>query len=398
MKRQEITEVEALQAAFEAFNRISGDLETSYRELQADVQRLERQLDDAHRDRAEEARRNAELARRLAALLEALPGGVLMLDGDGVIRDLNATAATLLGEPLQDAPWPQVRDRAFRPGATDGGDLTLQDGRQLSLAQKLLEPGPGRVLLFTDVTEHRKVQEMLARHQRLAALGEMAAALAHQIRTPLSAALLYTSNATRPELELDRRTAMLDKATRCLHDLEQLVGDMLEFARGARPADGQATLAEMLDGVRDSAEAAIRPGQSVRFRVRDGAARVRGSREALSGAILNLVINALQQAGDGARVEVDARVAGMDAEIRVRDNGPGVPATERGRIFDPFFTTRADGTGLGLAVVRSVARAHQGDVLLEDSAGGASFLLRVPAIRVAARTGLPARAAEEVAA
>ncbi|HHQ13825.1 MAG TPA: ATP-binding protein [Chromatiales bacterium] len=106
---------------------------------------------------------------------------------------------------------------------------------------------------------------------------------------------------------------------------------------------------------------------------------ITGNREALSGAILNLISNALQHSGPDARVCVDVRIAHNRFELRVRDNGPGVAAEYRDRIFEPFFTSRPDGTGLGLAVVRSVARAHGGDVTLEKPDGtGACFLLSLP--------------------
>lgn len=375
-------ELSSLAAAFAAFNQVSGCLQDSYADLQKQVQRLEAQLDAANRRNATEARRNAELASRLAALLEALPGGVIMLDGDGMVRELNATATDFLGAPLQDTAWSEVRQRAFEGADGDEGDVTLRDGRTLSLAQRLLEPGPSRVLLFTDVTEHRKVQQLLSRHRRLAAMGEMAAALAHQIRTPLSAALLYVDNAARPDLAPEKRQEMLSKSTRCLHDLEQLIADMLQFARGAHTAETAVEISDMLEGVRNALEGIAGEHQQLTFTGSHAGIRLTGNREALTGAILNLATNALQHGGNNARVTIDLRRNGTDLEIRVKDDGPGVPAANRARIFDPFFTSRPDGTGLGLAVVRSVARAHGGDATLEENQlPGACFLLRLPVSR-----------------
>ena len=372
-------ELPELAAAFAAFNRASGQLQDSYTELQGQVERLEAQLDEANRRNADETRRNAELASRLAALLEALPGGVVMLDSDGVIRELNATATDFLGHPLQDVAWSEVRGRAFHKQASTEGDLVLHDGRTLNLAQKLMKPGPGRVLLFTDVSEHRKVQELLARHRRLAAMGEMAAALAHQIRTPLSAALLYTDNARRDGLAEPKRSELLDKASRCLHDIEQLIADMLQFARGASIAESQVRVDTLLCGVQTAAAGLVGPGQSFEIQTEACDACVTGNREALTGAILNLISNAFQHSGPDAQVRVDVRVSRRRLELRVRDNGPGVAPEHQDRIFDPFFTSRPDGTGLGLAVVRSVARAHGGDVTLEKLSGpGACFLLSLP--------------------
>ncbi|MDH5256246.1 MAG: ATP-binding protein [Gammaproteobacteria bacterium] len=225
----------------------------------------------------------------------------------------------------------------------------------------------------------RQLDAVLTRHQRLAALGEMAATLAHQIRTPLSAALLYASNAANPGLEQARRDELLGRAIGCLNNLEQLISDMLGFARGAAASDAPVALTDITLAVTNATPALLRDGQRLTIATPPAAAVVCGSREALVGAVLNLVTNALQAAGPNATVDVESRLDGQMAEIRVTDNGPGVPADLRQRIFEPFFTSRPDGTGLGLAVVRSVVEAHGGDVRLDSSDGtGARFVLRLP--------------------
>jgi two-component system sensor histidine kinase FlrB len=224
----------------------------------------------------------------------------------------------------------------------------------------------------------RQLDAVLTRHQRLVALGEMAATLAHQIRTPLSSALLYASNAANAGLAPDRRDELLGRAIGCLHNLEQLVSDMLGFARGAAASNAPVALADIAMAVTNSTPALVREGQRLNVAT-PPAAVVCGSREALVGAVLNLVTNALQAAGPNATVDVESRLDGQMAEIRVTDNGPGVPTALRQRIFEPFFTSRPDGTGLGLAVVRSVAEAHGGDIRLDSSDGtGARFVLRLP--------------------
>lgn len=228
----------------------------------------------------------------------------------------------------------------------------------------------------------RQLDAVLARHQRLAALGEMAATLAHQIRTPLSAALLYASNAMNTALPAARRDELLGRTISCLGNLEQLVGDMLGFARGASASDAPVGLAELFGAVANAATALVRPGQQLACSPPPDAV-VCGNRAALVGAILNLVSNALQAAGPDATVQVEGTIDGGSAEIRVTDNGPGVPAALCQRIFEPFFTSRPDGTGLGLAVVRSVAEAHGGEIRVEAAGGpadrpGARFTLRLP--------------------
>ena len=212
----------------------------------------------------------------------------------------------------------------------------------------------------------------------------MAATLAHQIRTPLSAALLYASNAANPGLVPVRRDDLLGRAIGCLNDLEQLVSDMLGFARGATASNAPVALADIALAVTNAAHALLRPGQQLQVTTPPANAVVCGNRAALVGAVLNLVTNALQASGQSASVRLETLIDGSVAEVRVTDNGPGVPTALRQRIFEPFFTTRPQGTGLGLAVVRSVAEAHGGEVRVESQDGssrddrGARFILRLP--------------------
>ncbi len=230
----------------------------------------------------------------------------------------------------------------------------------------------------------RQLDTVLSRHQRLAALGEMAATLAHQIRTPLSSALLYAANAANQGLAPQRRDELLGRAIGCLNDLEKLVSDMLGFARGATASNAPVALTDITLAVNNAAHALLRPGQQLEVTEPPQNAVICGSREALVGAVLNLVSNALQAAGASAAVRLETLITGAAAEIRVTDNGPGVAQALRQRIFEPFFTTRPEGTGLGLAVVRSVAEAHGGEIRVEntDHGGrerrGACFILRLP--------------------
>lgn len=243
-------------------------------------------------------------------------------------------------------------------------------------------------------TEQRQLDELARRNLRLAAMGEMAASLAHQIRTPLSAALLYAGNAARGGLEPARREQLLARTIDCLHDLEQLVGDMLQFTReGSRDATALA-LDEVLDAVERSAAALLGPGQQLTVARPRQPVRLAGNREALAGALLNLVANALQAAGELARVRLEARIAGQGLQLRVRDNGPGLDDSLRQRVFEPFFTTRPSGTGLGLAVARSVAGDHDGSLEVESSGpGGTTFLLELPLAGQPPALRLPARPA-----
>jgi two-component system sensor histidine kinase FlrB len=156
---------------------------------------------------------------------------------------------------------------------------------------------------------------------------------------------------------------------------------MLAFARGSGVRLSRCDVGALLEGTAQSLASRLGPRARLTIRTLAPGLAVLGNAEALVGALVNLANNALDAAGDAdARVEIEASAAEGHAVIRVRDNGPGVPAEFRAKVFEPFFTTRSSGTGLGHAVVKSVALAHGGSVRIEDSAAGACFALELPAL------------------
>ncbi len=366
IQQRELTE------AFLAFGELSGSLEKSYRELEGQVQRLTAELASTRRSRA-------TLAGRFERLLEVLPGGVLLLDGQGIVQDCNPAAVALLGEPLMGESWERICARAILPGSVFGGEIVLASGRRASLSQRTLAGEAGRIILISDVTEAHLVRELTARSQRLSALGEMAARLAHQLRTPLSAALLYASRLAGQGHSVEETRSLAGKTTARLRDLERLIGDMLNYAGGGGGARVRTSVSAVLEGVAQILAGRLRQGGRLTLRTSAPALVIEASADALTGAIANLAVNALDLGGPEVTIVVEASepVAGL-ARIRVSDDGPGVPAAIRERIFEPFFTTRPGGTGLGLAVVASVVHAHGGEVRLEDTPCGATFTVELP--------------------
>jgi len=220
------------------------------------------------------------------------------------------------------------------------------------------------------------------RQERLATLGEMAARLAHDVRTPLSAALLYASRLGLDGVSDEDRREIATRIVQRLKHLEGLVADMLAFARGGGGILARCDVSALLESAAQSLASRLDGRARLTIRTLAPGVAVVGNAEALVGAIVNLATNALDAAAGAAAplVEIEASRAAGSAWIRVHDNGPGVPAAQRARIFEPFYTTRPGGTGLGLAVVRAVALAHGGSVAIEDGPGGATFALELPAV------------------
>lgn len=225
------------------------------------------------------------------------------------------------------------------------------------------------------------VQTMLDRQQRLGALGGMAASLAHQIRTPLSAAVLYAAHLAKDELPAGDRARFSGRLLERLQHLERLVNDMLSFARGGQAGDEHFSVTDLCDALHLSVEDQLQSA-GAHWHVCNQAADaiLCGNRDALLGAFGNLVVNALQACTATAVLDLRTRLtdAGL-VEIRLRDNGRGIPEELHERIFEPFFTTRTGGTGLGLAVVKETIRAHQGHISVRTPAdGGTEFIIQIP--------------------
>jgi len=372
-----------LEQAFALFNQMSNQLSESYSLLEARVNELKGQLALVSAQRMQELAEKERLAHRLQSLLDLLPGGVIVIDGQGVVREANPVARALLGQPLVGMLWRQVIARNFAPREDDGHEISMRDGRRLSIATRSLHGEPGQLVFLTDLTETRRLQDQLSRHERLSALGRMVASLAHQIRTPLSAALLYASHLNEQVLPAEQQQRFAGRLKKRLHELENQVRDMLIFARGELPLPDRLSPSALFDALRAAADAHV-GGMSVRWQcdVRDG--ELLCNRDTLVGTVLNLIDNAIQAAGRDARLKIHLYRRDSQLRLCVSDNGPGMSQETLARLGEPFFTTKTTGTGLGLAVVKAVARAHQGQLLLQSRAGrGTCAIVSLPLLDAA---------------
>lgn len=364
---------EQLEDAFNAFNKHSSDLERCYRELQGKVETLTGQLREARSARLAELVRKERLGQRLSQLLETLPGAILVIDGDGIIRDTNSQAIEMLNRPLVGCSWATIVKREVQAGGSQDGNIELRDGRWLSLARRPLPDEPGEVILLADVTESRQMSSLRQRQERLSCIGSMTAEFAHQVRTPLASAVLYAS-----QLESDdaRQQRVAEKICQRLQDLGRMVEDMLHYARGARPSLDLTAVDELFNDVARELEAQLHDKTTLQISTRDLSLQVAANKDALKGALMNLVINA-EQAG-AQNIALGAFEDDDALYITVADDGSGISAETLPRLFEPFFTTRPQGTGLGLAVVAAVAAAHGGDVTVQSTDSGTRFTMRLP--------------------
>ncbi|HRP97945.1 MAG TPA: ATP-binding protein [Rhodocyclaceae bacterium] len=352
-----------LAEAFALFSRASEELSSAYNALQGQV---------------------AQLTERLSVLMGALPAGVVVLDQQRRILQSNRAAESLLGSGIEGHEWAGVAQRLgatetpgeymLAPAAGDGA------GRRVSLSESALESGDERIMLLHDITETHRMRLQAERHERLAAMGEMVAGLAHQLRTPLSAALLYTANLRQAELAPADRSRVADRAIERLRHLERLIRDMLLFARGDSLGRQRFGVCELVAELAHTLEPLARAQRlELTMRCDCGELALLGDRKALGGALTNLIENAIQATGTGGTVTLHVLEADEMVLFRIADTGRGIDARQQERLFEPFFTTRAEGTGLGLAIARGVARGHGGDIAVESAPGkGSTFTMSLP--------------------
>ncbi|RTE66860.1 PAS domain-containing protein [Amphritea opalescens] len=343
------------------------DAQTKLVQLEQENSRLKAQLAQAQQASVEKQAAHDRLSGRLEDLLDLLPAGVVVIDSKGRVAECNSAAEQLLGLPLKHETWVAVIQRSFAPRSDDGHEVSLKSGRRVSLSTSTLVNETGQLLMLTDQTDTRLLQGRLAHYQRLSEMGRMMASLAHQVRTPLSAALLYAGHLMKPELRPEQRIKFAGKVKSRLENLELQVRDMLIFARGETRLDDRISIAQLFRELEDALDMPLLSWDAdcdCINRVPD--LQLQCNKDALLGAIMNLVNNALQAGGKGSELVIEAQLVGDNLGIEVRDNGPGMDAALCRKVLEPFYSTKSHGTGLGLAVAQVVAKAHHGQFLLRS--------------------------------
>ena len=350
--------------------------------------RSERALQESRIDFQELEQLNREI-------LAHISSGLMIVNPAGRIRSFNAAGKIITGYSLEElynrdvrAMFPALevmQGNEFRIVNRAEAHIAHKDGQQriLGYASNTLQRENGELLglliTFQDLTHVKTIEEQLNRADRLAAIGRLAAAMAHEIRNPLAAIsgsiqLLMEGEGVSQE---DRQ--LMGIVVKEADRLSALLTEFLIYARPRRPEPVDCDLSRMLDELVNMA------GNDQRFadvsisRNYLPGIHANVDRDQLSQVVFDLLINAAESfSNERGQIWV-----GMDAEegcLYVEDSGPGVPPEQREKIFEPFFTTKDSGTGLGLATVYAIIEAHGGSIEVGsgDQGGGARFTVRLP--------------------
>jgi PAS domain S-box-containing protein len=341
----------------------------------------------------------------ITSLIDNLSEGLIGLDPDGRVVAWNRAVATQLDLPaagvkgrhlLEAIPAWKQEGVAVPLERLLGGELgeftldavehpaTRQGLRSLNLRGNLVRHGnrpAGAVLLVTDVTEARRLEWAARQNEKLAALGTLAAGLAHELNNPIG---IMSSRIELMLLDADALPAEVQEDLRVLHRHAQrvarIVQGLLSFARRSPGQRGPVDLNQVVEDTLLLVEKQIvRDNLRLVRRLAPVLPPIAGDPHELQQVLMNLLVNARDATGDGGEIVVEtASVHGRPGHVRltVRDTGPGIPPEIRDRIFDPFFTTKPAGTGLGLSISYGIVREHQGTVEVDSGPGrGTAFVL-----------------------
>jgi PAS domain S-box-containing protein len=345
-----------------------------------------------------------------AAVWEHSASGMLAIDAEGAIALINAAARRVLDVPEEalapGSPWEPalahhpalvrlLREALAGRPPLSRAELSLlrPDGAPLTLGFSLTPvPGPsgtlrGVVLLFRDLAPIERSGERVRLQQRLAALGEMAAGLAHELRNPLAGMEVLAGLLERRLAEDSESLELVRELRGQLHRMSETVTASLDFLRPLALRREPFDPVELLEeAVGIALSRAPRPVQIER-RYATVLPKLEADRQLLGVALVNLLVNAceamsaLPEAAPQLGLAIDLGPGlelARELRIAVGDNGGGIPDEIRDRIFDPFFTTKESGTGIGLATVQKIAAAHGGSLSLESSGEGSVFRIHLP--------------------
>lgn len=342
---------------------------------------------------------NSRLARRMyqdtnalaAELIGRLPIGMFLVDGSGVITLVNRAAvnisglskADFMGRTLNDVTagrFPATgtmtgreMDMEFTGGQTahisiTSGPVTSDDGHNL-----------GHVILMEDLGEVGRLKAELTKKERLAALGSLAAGLAHEIRNPLGAIRGLSQHLLNKGPADSRDREALEVMLNSVDRLNATITNFLDYARPAVIRPEPLDLAELIKKMAALAGHDAKARQvDIRLKIPEEPVPIIGDEALLSQAFLNLYLNAIEAAGvndESGRLTVSLKLNDQKAILTFADNGPGFTTEQLSQPFVPYFTTKAEGTGLGLAMAEKTIRAHEGSgITLAQAPGGGALV------------------------
>jgi len=397
-----------LQQPFKDFDLATARLQKAFADLEGKFENINRELDCKNTELQETLAEKEKISSYLQNILESLTTGVIVTDMEGKTAMMNRCAEVFVEFSREEAVGVNASllfenkissdpEGRFGLECFDGGM-----GEKIRLKGKILEvfgsavkarngEETGKVIVLRDITRLEKLEATVKRTEKLAAMGETAANLAHEIRNPLGSIELFASLLIKDLKEKKNR----DRASHIIssvRDMDNKISNLLLFARDRKPPMGKVNVHNALKEIIVFSEQIIEK-ENILLTVNYGDAEpmIAGNAEMLKQIFLNLMLNAMQAMPEGGNLYIETRVSdggseediprGSNVEIRFMDTGCGILAENVKKIFDPFFTTKGKGAGLGLAIVHNIVDIHGGSIDVESGKGvGTTFNITFPLI------------------
>lgn len=403
-------ELEVLRAAFQSFNETTEHLQKSYETLQERIKDLNLELEQKNTELENNLQEKDKVKNYLHNILESLTSGVIVVDENQTVTTFSQTAGAILNrspdqclnQPLNQAiPHPVFPTLVARLKESQKGnlihdeELNNTEGRRIKVrvsASPVHDPSGaqlGTVLIVQDITELKQLEEEAERNDRLRAMGEMAAGIAHEIRNPLASIELFASILKKDSQGDTEKMKLSDHIVSGVKNMDRIISSLLLFAKSPEPSRQQCNINDLLRGILDSNTDLQLPGTiHIQCDYCKEEPMAQGDKELLQQVFLNFIRNAVQAMPDGGdltlRIEKN-RSSDNHTYHRhfitttISDTGVGISSEDRESIFNPFFSTKDKGTGLGLAIAHNIVKAHQGTIDVESQKGkGTTFTVNLP--------------------
>ena len=385
-------DISRLNEAFNNFTLASRSLENSYEKLQEKVTYLTEELAEKNRQLEAALNDTGKAKDYLKGVLQSLGEAIIVLDPERNVTMVNRAAEEMLGPAVGHSlgmPFALLNLSMEGKGADT---ILVANNRRYNIlfccSEVLDHEGGlrGHVLLFQDITRIKELEYQQERNHRLIAMGEMAAKIVHEIRSPLCSIELYASILSG-ELADVRHVELAGGISTGIRSLNNVLTNMLFFAKPHNPLVRTVDLGEALE----ESVRMLRPLIDSRgLRLSGDTSRrlsADGDPELLKQGFLNILINAVQATPEGGTIELILKNDGAFEVVEVRDDGEGISPCDTEKIFDPFFSTKERGTGLGLTIASQIMQAHGGLIKVSSGPGkGSCFQLCFPDRRTADMT------------
>jgi len=388
-------DITLLQKSFESFNKATVELERAYARLEERFASLNKELEETNVQLVSTVAEKEETKNYLQNILESIINGVVVTDLTGQISTLNSCAEMFTGGSQAEVRGKHISILFGGMAVDDWQKINLAEyfkgeaGHKVKINNRTLEifcspfKSPngetiGNVFVLRDITRIEKLEDMAKRTEKFAAMGEMAANIAHEIRNPLGSIELFASLLLK-DLSRKKDQERAVQIISSVKNVDNKISNLLLFTRKQSPKMSKIDLHQILSEVIDfSAQLMEQGGISVSAKLARMHAYISGDAEMLKQVFLNIILNAQQAMPEGGALVIGSNttaspVRQRDAqavEIVFQDSGPGIPAENLSKIFDPFFSTKESGSGLGLAIVHNIIHQHNGSVNIENSIEG----------------------------